>query len=134
MKNKDQQAKFLAARMLAPEQAAIRLRAMGGNVGIEAIREMTDKAMVNGKNIQALVKPDVFNQANEYVEKAIYDAVEAANKASTKAIGSNKPGVSLIAQAAAVTPQPKEDLVQPKFPKKQAGKTWVYNAATGRLE
>jgi len=87
-KNKDQQAKFLAARMLAPEQAAIRLRAMGGNVGIEAIREMTDKAMVNGKNLQFLVKPEVFNQANDYVENAIYDAVQAANKSATKAIGS----------------------------------------------
>lgn len=131
-KNKDQQAKFLAARMLAPEQAAIRIKAMGGNVGIEAIREMTEKSMMNGHAFQALVKPEVFNKANELVESAIKDAVDAANKASTKAIGSSKPGGNLIAEAASVTPEQKEDLVQPKFPKKS--KELTYNLQTGEFE
>ena len=131
-KNKDQQAKFLAARMLAPEQAAIRIKAMGGNVGIEAIREMTEKSMMNGHALQALVKPDVFIKANELVEEAIKDAVDSANKAATKSIGSNKTGGNLIAEAAAVTPAPPEDLVQPRFPKN--AKVMTYNPKTGRLE
>lgn len=131
-KNKDQQAKFLAARMLAPEQAAIRIKAMGGNVGIEAIREMTEKSMMNGHALQALVKPDVFIKANEYVEEAIKDAVDAANKAATQSIGSSNQGRNLIAEAAAVTPAPKEHLVQPKFPKN--AKVMTYNPKTGRLE
>lgn len=132
-KNKDQQAKFLAARMLAPEQAAIRIKAMGGNVGIEAIREMTEKSMMNGHALQALVKPDVFTKANELVEEAIQDAVDAANKAQTQTIGkANKTGGNLISEAAAVTPSPKEDLVQPRFPKN--AKVMTYNPKTGRLE
>jgi len=87
-KNKDQQAKFLAARMLAPEQQAIRIKAMGGNVGIEAIREMTDLSLMHGKIFESLVSPEIFKKANDYVEEAIFDSVNAANKAATKSIGS----------------------------------------------
>lgn len=109
-KNEDQQAKFLAARMLAPEQQAIRIKSMGGNVGIEAIREMTDLALMHSKILQPLVSPKVFQKANDYVESAIYDSVTAANEAATKAIGSKKSSI----------PETKNVM--------------TYNPATGRLE
>lgn len=131
-KNKEGQAKFYAAQMLAPEQAAIRFKALGGQVGIGAIEEMTNRALLNGRVVQALVSPEVYTRANELVEEAIQRAVEAANKESTKAIGSRKTGGNLIAEAAAVTPSPKEDLVQPRFPKN--AKVMTYNPKTGRLE
>lgn len=89
-KNKDQQAKFLAARMLAPEQQAIRIKAMGGNVGIEAIREMTNLSLMHGRILEPLVSPEVFKKANDYVEEAIYDSVTAANQAATKSVGKKK--------------------------------------------
>jgi hypothetical protein len=89
-KNKDQQAKFLAARMLFPEQSAIRLRSMSGNVGIEAIRELTDKAMGNGRILESLVSPDVYQKANDLVEEAIGSSVEAANKKVLQAVSPKK--------------------------------------------
>lgn len=131
-KNEEGQAKFYAAQMLAPEQAAIRFKALGGNVGIGAIEEMTHRALLNGRVVQALVSPKVYARANDLVEESIKRAVGAANKESTKAIGSSKPSGNLIAEAAAVTQQPKEDLVQPRFPKNT--KVMTYNPKTGRLE
>ena len=110
-KNKEWQSQFYAAQMLAPEQAAIRIKALGGNVGIAAMEEMTHRAMLNGKNLQALVTPDVYKRANELVEKAIYDSVEAANKASTKAVSSSN-----------------------KETEKEEKTEMTYNPATGRLE
>lgn len=88
--NKDQQAKFLAARMLAPEQGAIRIKSMQGNVGIEAIRDLTDKSLINGKIFESLVTPDVYKKANELVEKSIYNSVMAANSAVSRAVAQQK--------------------------------------------
>lgn len=85
-KNEDQQAKLLAARALQPELAAIRLRMGGGNVGIEAIREMTHSSMGQIKNLQALVSPEVYSKTNEYVDQWLTEAVEAANKKSTEGV------------------------------------------------
>lgn len=85
-KNQDQQAKLLAARALQPELAAIRLRMGGGNVGIEAIREMTHSSMGQIKNLQALVSPEVYAKTNEYVDQWLTEAVEAANKKAMQGV------------------------------------------------
>ena len=85
-KKPDQQAKLLAARALQPELAAIRLRMGGGNVGIEAIREMTHSSMGPIKNLQGLVSPEVYSKTNEYVDQWLTEAVEAANKKAMQGV------------------------------------------------
>lgn len=85
-KNEESQAKLLAARALQPELASIRLRMGGGNVGIEAIREMTNSSMGHINNLQALVSPEVYSKTNEYVDQWLTDAVDAANKRATQGV------------------------------------------------
>jgi len=87
-KNKDSQAKFLAAKALQPELASIRMRMGGGSVGIEAIREMTHSSMGNINHLQALVAPDVYKKTNEYIDQWLTEAVDAANKRATQAVAS----------------------------------------------
>lgn len=76
----DDQAKFLAARALQPELAAIRIRMANGNVGIEAIRELTSTSMGNINVMQSLVSPSVYRQASKYIDQWLNDAANAANK------------------------------------------------------
>ena len=82
----DSQAKLLAAKALQPELASIRLRMGGGNVGIEAIREMTNSSMGHIGTFEALVSPEVYKKTNEYVDKWLTEAVEAANSKATQGI------------------------------------------------
>ncbi len=84
----DQQAKFLAAKALMPEMAALRLKVMQGQVGIEAIREVNNASMGNIKSFQSLVNPDVYTKANKYMDQWLSQATGAANKIMT----SGKPG------------------------------------------
>lgn len=108
----EKQAKYLAGRMLYPELSTMRLRAGGANVGIEAIRDLTDTAMGHGKIFQGLVSPKVFNRANELVDESVNNMMEAANKTSTQAIRSKSKPLS----------SNKNDEVM------------TYNPKTGRLE
>lgn len=85
-KNPESQAKLLAARALQPELAAIRLRMGGGNVGIEAIREMTNTSMGHINALESLVSPNVYLKANQYVDDWLTEAVEAANKKATQGV------------------------------------------------
>lgn len=119
--NKDSQAKLLAARALQPELASIRLRMGGGNVGIEAIREMTNSSMGHIGSFESLVSPEVYEKTNEYVDKWLTEAVEAANKKSTEGVRSKGTGGNLITKAAAVTPEAGKNIM-------------TYNPKTGRLE
>lgn len=82
----DAQAKLLAARALQPELASIRLRMGGGNVGIEAIREMTNTSMGHINAFESLVSPDVYRKTNKYVDEWLTEAVEAANKKATQGV------------------------------------------------
>lgn len=78
--NPDQQARFLAARALMPEMASLRLKAMGGNIGIEAIKEVNNQSMGNIKSFQGLVSPKVYSSAQNYVDQWINQGANAANK------------------------------------------------------
>lgn len=78
--NPDQQARFLAARALMPEMASLRLKAMGGNIGIEAIKEVNNQSMGNIKSFQSLVSPKVYTAAQNYVDDWINQGANAANK------------------------------------------------------
>jgi hypothetical protein len=83
----------------------------GGNVGIEAIREMTGTSMGHLNIVQGMVSPGVYKKANEYVDEWLSDAVDAANKKATQGFSSKK-GKS-----------------------KESEKTeMTYNPSTGRLE
>ncbi|MGN6347045.1 MAG: hypothetical protein ACTHME_05020 [Candidatus Nitrosocosmicus sp.] len=75
----DQQARFLAARALNPEMASLRLKAMGGNIGIEAIKEVNNQSMGNIKSFQGLVSPKVYTSAQNYVDQWINQGANAAN-------------------------------------------------------
>lgn len=76
----DQQAKFLAAQALTPEMSALRAKAMGANVGIETLREIQNASMGNIKSYNALVSPEVYTKANQYIDQWLEDAVTASNK------------------------------------------------------
>lgn len=75
----DAQAKFLAARGLQPEMSALRLKAMGGQVGIEAIKEVQNASMGNIKAFENLVSPEVYQRANQYMDQWINQGVNRAN-------------------------------------------------------
>lgn len=89
-KNEEGQAKALAARALQPELAAIRLRMGGGNVGIEAIREMTNTSMGHLNVIDGMISPAVYEKSQKYVDKWLTEAVDAANKKATQGFASRK--------------------------------------------
>lgn len=77
----DAQAKFLAAKAIIPELSAIRLRAMqGSQIGIEAIREVTNASMSNVKAFKGLVSPEVYDQMNKYIDSWITQATNSANR------------------------------------------------------
>lgn len=79
--NKDSQAKYMAAMILSPEFSSIKIRALAGQVGIGAIKEISDKAMTDLKVLQPLVTPDVYKKANQYAMDVIEQSLQAANKA-----------------------------------------------------
>ena len=61
--NPEKQGKALAARALLPELSALRLKIAGGNIGIEALREMEDKSLGKIKVFESLVDKKVYKEA-----------------------------------------------------------------------
>lgn len=78
--NPDQQAQALAARALAPEISSLRLKAMNANVGIEAIKEVQEKSMLELNNLQGAVSPEVFKLAYKYMDNWITTMNQTYNK------------------------------------------------------
>jgi hypothetical protein len=77
----DAQARFLAAKALIPELSAIRLKAMqGSQIGIEAMKEVTNASMSNVKAYKSLVSPEVFEQMNKYIDSWVTQAADSANR------------------------------------------------------
>jgi hypothetical protein len=70
----DKVAKALAARALSPELISLRLKIMGGNIGIEAIKELQDKSLGDLKIIKSLVDEKTFLKAQEYMNQWIREA------------------------------------------------------------
>ncbi len=66
--------KALAAAALQPELAALRLKVQGGNIGIEAIRELTDKSLGNLKTIESLVDKPTYLAMQKYINEWLRDA------------------------------------------------------------
>lgn len=82
--NPDKQAKFLAARALSPELSALRLKSAGANVGIEAIRDMTEKSLQKSRVFESMVTPEVYERMNNYIDKWVAGAGDIYNKTLLK--------------------------------------------------
>lgn len=78
--NSDQLAKFLAARGLSLDQAAIRTRALGGPVGERILNEMVDSAMAKINFPTPLLNTEVYKKTQNYIDSAIKTSVQRANK------------------------------------------------------
>lgn len=112
-KEPTEQGKFLAARALQPELAALRLKAANGNVGIEAIREMQQSALATSKIFEPLVSPNARREMSKLVTQWIDQASDVYNKhiESSSRLGKQQKN--------------KEENVKTKL---------VYNPKTGRFE
>lgn len=73
----DRQGMFLAARALQPELSSLRLKAAGGSIGIEAIREMQHASLGNTKIFESLVSPKARTAMNKYISKWLDEAVSS---------------------------------------------------------
>ncbi len=72
--NPDQQGRALAARALLPELNALRLKIAGGNIGIEALRELEHKSLGQMNIIEGLVDEKTYNAAQKYMRQWIEEA------------------------------------------------------------
>ena len=72
--NPDQQAKALAARALLPELNSLRLKIAGGNVGIEALRELEHKSLGKLNVFEGLIDSNTYTKAQKYMDKWIKEA------------------------------------------------------------
>lgn len=98
--NPEQQKKFLAARMLAPEYSNIRLMVAQGKTGITAVEQIMDKSMMNVKALHLPITKEIFDGAQELADKTITDAFSKAQtvykvgqnqKSSVNAASANAP-------------------------------------------
>lgn len=70
----DEQGKVLAARALLPELNALRLKIAGGNIGIEALKELEHKSLGQLNIIEGLVDNQSYLAAQKYMRKWIEEA------------------------------------------------------------
>lgn len=66
--------KALASAALQPELASLRLKVQGGNIGIEAIRELTSKSLGNLKTVESLVDKPTYMAMQRYINQWLRDA------------------------------------------------------------
>lgn len=117
----EKQAKYLAAKAVMPEMSALRTKAMGGDVGVEAIKLIQDASMGHIQSFNSLVKPEVYKRANELVDHWIEQAATSANTVGLKTYGKD-PQVQQLADSMQTTAQPKTSA--------PAGTTRVLNGQT----
>src|SRR5690606_6694261 len=72
--NPDMQARALAARALVPELNSLRLKIMGGNIGIEALNELKHTSLGELKVVESLIDSKTFEQAQKYMNQWIDEA------------------------------------------------------------
>jgi ribosomal protein L23 len=72
--NPDQQARALAARALLPELNSLRLKIAGGNIGIEALRELEHKSLGKLNVLESLVDSETYTKAQKYMTDWIKEA------------------------------------------------------------
>ncbi len=79
-KNPDEMGQVLAARALSPEIAALRLKVAGGNIGIEAINELTNKSMQQMNVIEGLVDTPTYLATQKYITQWLEEAADTFQK------------------------------------------------------
>jgi hypothetical protein len=89
--NEDSQAKALAANALAPELAALRIKAQGGTIGITAIQEVRDASLQRLHQFEGIVTPTVYRKMNEHLGSWINKMNAAENKAVLGLQNNNQP-------------------------------------------
>lgn len=82
----DKVGKALAARALLPELSALRLKVQGGNVGIEAIRELEDKSLGKLRVLESTVDKKAYQAMQKYMNQWLHDAADKRIK-SLKSFG-----------------------------------------------
>lgn len=70
----DQQAQMLAARMVGPDIANLRLRVAQGKAGVEAAQEMEEVAMSRFKVLEPMLSTEVRVKTNELVTQWLREA------------------------------------------------------------
>jgi ribosomal protein L23 len=83
--NPDQQAKALAARALLPELNSLRLKIAGGNIGIEALRELEHNSLGKLNILESLVDTETYTKAQRYMT----DWIKEAGKVRVKSLVNN---------------------------------------------
>ncbi len=83
--NPDQQGRALAARALLPELNSLRLKIAGGNIGIEALRELEHKSLGKLNVFESLVDSETYNKAQQYMT----DWIKEAGKVRVKSLVNN---------------------------------------------
>ena len=78
--NPDGQARFLAAYALQPELSAMRMSALGGRVGIQAIQHISDATFGKLNAFRQMVSPEVFAASQKYLTDWINNSFGAASK------------------------------------------------------
>ncbi len=76
-KDIDKQAKFLAARALAAEQAAIRARLAGASNASEALKDLKASSLNEFKIFKPLVSPAIYAKTQRYIDEELGKAAKA---------------------------------------------------------
>jgi len=82
----DKQARFLASRALASEQAAIRARLAGSSSASEALKDLKATSMNEFRVFRPLVSSEVFVKTQSYIDETL---IQAANARFAKLRGDN---------------------------------------------
>lgn len=109
--DENKQAKFLAARMLAPELGTVRIILAQGRPGITALKQLMDKSLTNVGAYQSLVSPKVFDKAQKMADKALTDAFSKATevyKVGKKSSSSDKDMVTVAIPGGKTIELPRE--------------------------
>lgn len=112
--NPDQQARALAARALLPELNSLRLKIAGGNIGIEALRELEHKSLGQLNILESLVDYETYTKAQKYMT----DWIKEAGQVRVKSLVNNSMLKSRLQKSAEA----------------EAKKGKILNLATGRWE
>lgn len=72
--NPEKVGKALAARALLPELSALRLKVQGGNIGIEAIRELENKSLGHLNVVESLVDKPTYLAMQRYMNQWLQEA------------------------------------------------------------
>lgn len=87
--NPDGQSSYLAARALAPEMAALRLKAMGGNISERAIEEIMNKSLQNVSAFEPMISPKVYKEMQDKLRTWVTDAAGRSNQKILGPVGSS---------------------------------------------